>query len=285
MSNYSVTKRPWLFFMLAYAYAWLLWLPSVLRGLGWEIPIDAYKYTAVVVPIGAFAPLLAAVTLIFREKRWQGVKVFLRQAFDFRVPPVYLVLALGLPLLIHALAHYLALGLGFEVAETLFPTENAPAPWVIAIPYFLLMLIIGGGQEEFGWRGYAQDPLQKKMGPIPASLLIGAVWGIWHLPLWFMPGDGHERYSFLAFLIMIISISVVYTWLFNASGRKLIVVVFFHAMSNTAAPLLPFLHWEEGKPETAYWVYAAVNVGFAAIFGYWLSKRKFPASIESGPNE
>jgi hypothetical protein len=40
----------------------------------------------------------------------------------------------------------------------------------------------------------------------------------------------------------------------------------FHAMNNTAAPLLPFLHWEDGKPETAYWVYAGVNVVVGLIF-------------------
>ena len=192
---------------------------------------------------------------------------------DFRVKPIYFIVALALPLLIHAIAHYLAPAVGLDVAKTLFPTENSPQPIVLAIPYFILMLIIGGGQEEFGWRGYAQAPLQKKIGVIPASLVIGVVWGIWHLPLWFMTGDLHSAYSFFAFVLMTTSISLMYAWLYNSSGKKLIVVMFFHAMNNTAAPLLPFLHGIEGKPETAYWIYAGVNVVIGLIFAYLIVRR------------
>lgn len=175
-----------------------------------------------------------------------------------------MIAAFVIPLIIHILSHYLAPLLGFPVANTLFPEIAGIPSIIIAIPYFLLMLIIGGGQEEFGWRGYAQEPLQKRMGVIPASLFIGLVWGLWHLPLWVMPGDGHSTYPFIAFLIMTTSISIIYGWLYNASNQKLITVIIFHAMSNTAAPLLPFLIMQEGTPENAYWVYAAINV-LAAI--------------------
>ncbi len=99
---------------------------------------------------------------------------------------------------------------------------------------------------------------------------------LWHLPLWFMTGDLHSAYSFLAFVMMTTSISIVYAWLYNSSGKKLIVVMFFHAMNNTAAPLLPFLHGIEGKPESAYWIYAAVNVIFGIIFAYVLIKGSKP---------
>lgn len=272
MIEQNTERKPWVFFLLTFAYSWLLWLPSVLSGWGVEMPFDIAVYTGVVVPIGAFAPLFAVITLVFRQGRWAGVKTFFKKGFDFRVKPLYYALALLLPILIHLVAHYLAPVLGFEVADTLFPPELTVSPIVMAIPYFFLMLIIGGGQEEFGWRGYAQEPLQEKYGVVPASLMIGAVWGFWHLPLWMMPGDGHSTYPFIAFLIMTTSISVVYAWLYNASNKKLIIVIFFHAMSNTAAPLIPFLHMEEGKPETAYWIYAGVNLIVGLIFVYIINK-------------
>ena len=272
MTNHQNNRNPWKFFLLTFAYSWLIWIPSVLDGLGLELPFDVAGYSMVVVIIGAFAPLLAAITLVYREEGRQGIKAFFRQVLDFKIKPIYLILALALPLLIHVIAHYLALALGLDVAQTLFPSEISVSPVILAIPYFFLMLIIGGGQEEFGWRGYAQEPLQEKIGVIPASLVIGVIWGIWHLPLWFMAGDLHSAYSFLAFVMMTTSISLMYTWLYNSSGKKLIVVMFFHAMSNTAAPLLPFLHGIEGKPESAYWVYAAVNVFFGLIFAFLIFK-------------
>ncbi len=272
MTNHQNNRNPWKFFLLTFAYSWLIWIPSVLDGLGLELPFDVAGYSMVVVIIGAFAPLLAAITLIARDGGWKGIKSFFGRALDFHIKPVYLVLALVLPLVVHVIAHYLALALGLDVAQTLFPSEISVSPVILAIPYFFLMLVIGGGQEEFGWRGYAQEPLQEKIGVIPASLVIGVIWGIWHLPLWFMAGDLHSAYSFLAFVMMTTSISLMYAWLYNSSGKKLVVVMFFHAMNNTAAPLIPFLHGIEGKPESAYWVYAAVNVFFGLIFAFLLLK-------------
>lgn len=272
MIKQNTERNPWAFFLLTFAYSWLLWLPSMLVGWGIEMPFDASVYTAVMIPIGAFAPMFAAITLIFREGGWPGVKAFLRQAIDFRAKPLFYALALLLPIVIHAIAHYLAPAIGLEVADTLFPADLPVPPIVMAIPYFFLMLIIGGGQEEFGWRGYAQQPMQKRFGIVPASLLIGIIWGFWHLPLWVMPGDGHSSYSFFAFILMTTSISVIYAWIFNASGQKLIIPIVFHAMNNTVAPLIPFLLMEDGKPETAYWVYAGVNVAGGLIFAYLIKK-------------
>jgi membrane protease YdiL (CAAX protease family) len=272
MIEQNTTRKPWIFFLLTFVYSWLLWLPSILGGLGVEIPFDVSVYTSVVVPIGAFAPMLAAITLIYRKGRWPGVKAFFRAAFDFRVEPLYYILAFLLPIVIHAIVHYLAPAMGLEVADTLFPADLPVPTIVLAIPYFFLMLLVGGGQEEFGWRGYAQQPMQERFGVVTASLLIGVIWGLWHLPLWFMPGDGHSTYPFIAFLLMTTSISVVYAWIFNTSGKKLIIAIIFHAMNNTAAPLIPFLLMEDGKPETAYWVYAGVNVVFGIIFTFLISR-------------
>lgn len=279
MIDHQNNRNPWKFFLLTFAYSWIIWIPSVLDGIGVKLPFSVANYSMVVVIIGAFAPLLAALTLVARDGGWKGIKTFFGQVLDFHIKPVYWILALALPLVIHVLSHYLALALGLDVANTLFPADSPVAPIILAIPYFFLMLVLGGGQEEFGWRGYAQAPLQEKIGVIPASLVIGVIWGIWHLPLWFMAGDLHSAYSFLAFVMMTTSISLIYAWLYNASGKKLIVVIFFHAMNNTAAPLLPFLHGVEGKPESAYWIYAAVNVVFGLIFAYLLAKA--PKSIKS----
>lgn len=268
MTDRPRNRNPWRFFLLTYVYSWVLWMPAVLDGIGVELPVDVTGYTMVAVVIGAFAPMFAAITLEARRSGLAGVKAFLKQVLDFHFKPIYVVIALAVPVAIHLIAHYLAPAFGLAVASTLIPAEVPVAPVVLVAPYFILMLVVGGGQEEFGWRGYAQEPLQDRIGVIPASLVIGVVWGLWHLPLWFMEGDLHSSYSFFAFLLMTVSISVVYAWLYNSSGKKLIPAMFFHAMSNTAAPLLPFLHGVEGKPESAYWVYAAVNVIFGAIFAY-----------------
>jgi uncharacterized protein len=267
MATHQTNRNPIVFFLLTFAYSWILWLPSILSGLG-IVSVDTEAYTAVVVPIGAFAPMLAAITLIARQHGAKESWRFIRQAFDFHAKPIYFGVALFLPILIHAITHYLAPAMGLTVADSLIPADLPVPSILLAILYFLAMAFIGGGQEEFGWRGYAQRPLQERIGVIPASLLIGVMWGLWHLPLWIMPGEPHATYPFLAFLTMTTGISVVYAWLFNGSGQKISIVIIFHAMNNTAAPFLPYLRWEDGQPETAYWLYAAVNVVFALVFAF-----------------
>ena len=143
---------------------------------------------------------------------WQ----YIRQAFDFKTKLVYFIIALLVPLVIHAITHYLILYLGLPVADTLFP-EDAGNPWLLILPYFFFILILGGGMEEFGWRGYAQQPLQENYGTIKASLLIGVVWGFWHLPLWVFP-EAQGAYPFPAFLLMTTGISMDYAYFYNASG-------------------------------------------------------------------
>jgi membrane protease YdiL (CAAX protease family) len=267
MKNIIEERNPWLYFIVTFAISWLLWLPSVLAGFGVNVPIEAETYTLITVPIGAFAPMIAAIILISRKEGGRGVIALLRRAVDFRTPAKYYLLALGLPILFHAIPHYLAPVFGLEVAETLIPEEMAN-PYLIFIPYFLFILFLGGGQEEFGWRGYALEPLTEKVGPVSSSLIIGIIWGLWHLPLWFMPGDGHARYSFVAFVIFTSGLSFMYTWLYYASGRKLITMFLMHAMSNTAAPYLPYLHWQDGKPETAFWLFVVVTMIFGLFFAY-----------------
>lgn len=162
-------------------------------------------------------------------------------------------------MIITAGTHYIAIYTGIDNLPGTFIPENLPLPAIILIvPYFLAMLLVGGGQEEFGWRGYAQEPLQERFGVIGGSILLGSVWGLWHLPLWLMPGDGHANYPFLAFFIYTISLSLIMAYLYNASGKKLIIPMILHAMGNTAVPFFPILHMEK-VPQPGYWLWVGVT--------------------------
>jgi membrane protease YdiL (CAAX protease family) len=277
MAKHTEARSPFTFLVLTIALTWLIWLPSIVTGLIGDFGFDAEAYNLVSNIIGAFCPLIVAMALVVRRHGWGQSWVFVRQAFDFRTKPIYFVLALAIPLGLNVLAHYLAPIFNLEVADSmmgLVVPEGTSTPLVVLMvfAYFFLILFFGGGQEEFGWRGYAQQPLQARYGILNASLIIGVVWGLWHAPLWIMPGDGHSTYSFLAFLLMITSQAVVYGWLYNASGQKLIIPLLFHAMQNTAPGPFPVLHMIPGKPETAYWIYAGVNILAGMIAAYYIRK-------------
>lgn len=266
MSKHQEGRSPFMFFVLTFVFAWGIWIPAILIGLDDD---GTAAYTSLAI-IGGFAPMAAAITLVARRHGWKESWQFVKQAFDFRTNPVYFLLALTIPLAVAAIAHYLAPLFNLQVADTLFP-ESAN-PWLMLVPFFFFILFIGGGQEEFGWRGYAQQPLQKRFGIIKASLIIGVIWGLWHLPLWAFP-EGQGGYSAPAFVIQTAFVSLVYGLLYNASGQKLIIAIIFHAMWNAAPPLFPFLHQIEGQPQTAYWVYVGVTVVAGLISAFFIRRR------------
>lgn len=279
MSKHLEARSPFMFFILTFVYSWGLWLPIIFIASGESIGENGLAIVGILEVLGGFAPLVAALTLVVRKHGWKESWRFILQVFDFRTKPVYYLLALAIPLVIHFVAHYLAPLFNLDVADTLIPEDfmiGVPR-WVLAIPYFIFIGVLGGGQEEYGWRGYAQQPLQKRYGVIPASLLIGFVWGMFHLPLWFIPGDPHGTYSFPAFVAQTISVSLIYALLYNASGQKLIIPVIFHAMWNTAMPLLPSFHMIDAKPETAYWVFAGVNIIAGLVAAYLIYRRREPS--------
>lgn len=71
----------------------------------------------------------------------------------------------------------------------------------------IIPMIIGGGLEEIGWRGFLQPSLDQKMTHILATGIVAVIWAVWHLPLWFMEGTGQYGTDFILFLINAVSLS------------------------------------------------------------------------------
>jgi membrane protease YdiL (CAAX protease family) len=112
-----------------------------------------------------------------------------------------------------------------------------PAPplstWLSLPAVFLVTALLRGGlDEEVGWRGLALPRLQARYGALPASLLLGLIWAAWHLPLWFIPGQGQAEQSFPVFVLSVLLLSVVLAWLYNSTGGSLLIVVLAHAANN-----------------------------------------------------
>jgi len=251
-------------------FAWLLWLPFVLYGFGiLQLSATLQSLMMPSVALGAFSPLAAAVILILKKERLPGLKRFFKRTMDFRIKPIYYLLAIVVPTLITAAAHYLVNIMKLDVLpDNLFPEDLKIPVIVLVIPYFIFILIAGGGQEEFGWRGFAQEPMQQRHGILRGSILLGLIWSIWHLPLWFMPGEGHTYYSFLAFSIYTTSISVIIGWYYNASDKKMVIPWLIHAAGNVAVPFFPVLHLEP-VPQPGYWVWTSLNVLVATSLSLW----------------
>lgn len=133
---------------------------------------------------------------------------------------------------------------------------GAPPPFTMIreelylVPLYLVLVVLmpwnGPVGEEFGWRGYALPRLQDRYGPLTASLVIGTVWGVWHLPTFFAPlGVLSALVSAVGLVFIIpytlttIANSIFMTWLYNKTkASALIAGIIWHAAINFWAPLI-----------------------------------------------
>ncbi|AIO19368.1 CAAX amino terminal protease self- immunity [Candidatus Izimaplasma bacterium HR1] len=271
MSN----KKIVLFFAITFGWAWLFWLPYTLPTFGVEnLPEWLTTFKMPIQVLGASAPLASALILIGSAEGWQGIKKFFKKVLDFRIKPIYIVIALLLSSVSNIIAHYYPNIMGLEeLPNSYFPFEAGLPIFLTVFIYIFVMFLIGGGQEEFGWRGYILEPLQEKLGVIKASLLIGIIWGLWHYPLWLMPGESHIYYSFISFVIFATTFSLIIGIMYNVSGKKFVIAWIMHAASNFFLSLFP-VFFTKDVAQPSYMVWIAINIVTAIGLTIWYQTRK-----------
>lgn len=178
-------------------------------------PSRAFHYVA------AFGPSLAGLIMAARVGGCAALRRLLARTFPTRP---------GLP-------WYAAVLIGF-------PAVNLLAAWLLAPKFlaglpswdrllFLLPLILvtdtGPLGEEFGWRGFA---LLRRWRPLPAALILGAIWWAWHLPTFFIPTLSQSRLPIPLFLLNSLALSVIMTWLYQVTGGDLLLMILVHLAAN-----------------------------------------------------
>ncbi|MGF9827771.1 CPBP family intramembrane glutamic endopeptidase [Bacillus anthracis] len=114
---------------------------------------------------------------------------------------------------------------------TIFGGATVQKPLYVALLSFPIM-IVGGGLEEIGWRGFLQPALQKRFSVFLSTVIVSGIWAIWHWPLWFIPGTNQTQRDFIAFIITTMAVSFLLTTIFNAT-KSIFMCLIFHALLNS----------------------------------------------------
>jgi membrane protease YdiL (CAAX protease family) len=214
------------YFVIAYAFSWLVWVPVALSQdgagvLSFHSPIGA---SASVVIASFVGPFLSAFIMTGITEGRAGIARLLRRCVLWRVRLWwYLFTLIGIPMI-------LVLGvivLPGAMASFKGLASLVAIPWVSQIPYVFLHGPLG---EEPGWRGFALPRLQRLHGPLVASLILGPLWALWHLPFFWVPAWNFPPTlpNIGLFVIAAIPVTILMTWIFNNTKGSVLMAILGH---------------------------------------------------------
>jgi membrane protease YdiL (CAAX protease family) len=217
------------YFILAYAISWAFELPLAAAAQGWlhiSVP-PALHYLA------SFGPMLSALIVTAATEGRHGIRQLLAGVLKWRVGLGWVLFSTLAPITLFAVAVIVGYAANRTWPDLALLGEVDYLPYLGIVGAFILWLLTFGVGEEIGWRGFALPRLQQDHSALTATLMLGAVWALWHLPAFFYK-DTYVAMGLVAglplLLLSILAASIVFTWLYNSTRGSLLMVILFHAL-------------------------------------------------------
>jgi len=221
--------------------------------------------------IALFGPAAAACIVARIWRGPAGVRELSAVTTRWRVHPGWYIAALALPIAGTAIGHVLYVLAG----NAALPVPGRVEPILLV----LFLLVIG---EEIGWRGFLLRGLLSRRSPVVATLVVAAVWTLWHSPLYFIPGMPSYGNPFWAFMLWVFTFSFLMTWLWLGT-RSAWLATIMHGTGNLAGSLVFPLADVAGL-----FVFSAIGFAIVAIplvlasWSRWIIVRSQGADGQSG---
>lgn len=233
-----------IFFLIAFGWSWLWWglfIAGILKmpaGIGTaEVDLGSAGPLILIIVLTPFGPTIGGFVVTALTEGKAGVKALWRRFWNRNLNMKWLITILLFFPAFQLVANFVARMLDAQA----YPYLTYPGqPWLFIPPFIANTLINGGMSEEFGWRGYALPRLQVRWNALISSVILGAIWASWHIPLWFVPGDIHSQNFFWGWAGRIILLSILMTWIFNNTNGSVLAVMLFHGMANSASDLFQY---------------------------------------------
>jgi uncharacterized protein len=242
-----------LYLTVAFLMAWVLWL------VGWLI--TQHKISLPLFPVlvvGSFGPFVGALVANLAEGGPRRALQFFARAFDPRMGwAVFLVSFFLLPIL--------------AVVVELVHASHREAPHftmtLAQLPMSYLFLFVLGGTlaEEYGW-SLLSDKLDGVLPLKAATLVLGVIWALWHLPLFFIitPGAIQGYTPFHIFLVATVALRFLFAWAYHRSGYNILSNMLFHTASNLAYSIVALAPSPADMSTGRLWIFAALSI-FSAV--------------------
>lgn len=236
------------FFTLAYLLPWSVWATTIAEQhklLSWHIPQSLAFWLGLTIATYMVAMLSGGK---------KAIMDLLKRLIRVKIPAQWYVIALAIVPLLATIAILLFQSFGGMNAH--FGTEVTTSSLFI---FFLIEWWLFLITEETAWRGFALPRLQKKFTPLTASLILGLLWGLWHIPLFFVVGSFQANLPFVGFLISAIATSVLASWIFNNARGSVFLLALFHAATDVAIAYSGVM----SDSKVLFWLFVGVQVAMA----------------------
>lgn len=260
----TTLAAPWIFFVATFAWTWLIWGVAILLGANMETAMGI-----ILLLLGVMGPMVTGIGFTYLTRDNEGRRDYWKRVISFRRIPArwYLVIFLFVPVLniLAALLDVLTGGSGATLGEAALNLVSNPLSVIPSILFASLIPFI----EELGWRGYVLDRLQEQRSALVSSLILGVVWSLWHLPMFFVQGSyqaglGVGTPAFWLFIIGVVPLSLPFTWIYNNTGRSTLAVILFHSMINFTGELMALT---EGADTYFIVLWFVAAIGITAVWG------------------
>jgi membrane protease YdiL (CAAX protease family) len=247
------------FFLLAIGLTWIFMIIDALGSHG----ILPFRLSLPLMVVMGYMPTLAAVIVTGQTQGKAGVRALFRKLTIFRVGLGWYLFAIFGLAGVYLLTIFIYNRISSPAVPYLSDTMQHLPPFQLAlsiVPMFIVLGIVNG--EELAWRGFATPRLQAQHNALTSSLIMGGIWTIFHLPLFFtLTGSSQVDESFISFLVSTVAITVLYTWLLNNTRGSVFLAYLFHAASNTWTRVIPIDH----ASALVNWIMIGLLVLLAAI--------------------
>ena len=227
----NISKQIKNYLMLIFIFAWSAEALIIIGEVSGLLQGKVGKIIILLIIIfgAGLTPVYASAILLYRQKRITNLSSFLRliiKTSNYKTTLwVTTLFALGLFLI------------------NVINESYSGNPYYYFILYLPLM-ILGGGLEEVGWRGFLQPLLEQKFSFFTTSLIIGVIWGFWHLPLWLIQSASQSSMSFLSFFVYCIAFSFILGLLYKVT-RSTLACILLHAWGNTLQGMFTISYLKE----------------------------------------
>jgi membrane protease YdiL (CAAX protease family) len=222
------------FFLLTIGFSWIFWLLVIFINRNYP---ELMFLKEVLDNFAVFVPSIMGIFYVYLETGKEGMLKLLIKGLKYKFELKYYLYLLIMPAILSVTFVLSKMFFTINIEMSLF--EN---PKLIPLVFIYIFFLGGPLGEEFGWRGYALPKLNMIFKPLYSSLILGIIWSIWHLPLFYMQDTVQSDINFLGYTLFTILITVIITIIFIKSGGSILAAILFHTLNNLSWGVFPLFY-------------------------------------------